>query len=74
MGSLGEAALEDGAEESGGLLPGCEEFALLPLSRGFAVVDCCRDGSGEGFAKAGIVDDIADGAGVGDDGACLCHD
>lgn len=68
MGFLGEAALEDGAEEGGGVLARLEEGPLAQLGFGLAVVVFGRKLARVGTAEAGVVDDAADGAGIVDDG------
>lgn len=68
MGFLGEAALEDGAEEGGGVLARLEEGPLAQLGFGLAVVVFGRKLARVGSAEAGVVDDAADGAGIVDDG------
>lgn len=74
MGFLGEAALEDGAEEGGGVLTRLEEGPLAQLGFGLAVVVFRRQLARIGLAEAGVVYDAADGAGVFDDGWFdFCH-
>ena len=74
MGFLGEAALEDGAEEGGGMLACREEGPLAQLGFGLAVVVFRRQLARIGLAEAGVVYDAADGAGVFDDGWFdFCH-
>lgn len=74
MGFLGEAALEDGAEEGGGMLARREEGPLAQLGLGLAVVVFRRQLTRVGLAEAGVVYDAADGAGVFDDGGFdFCH-
>lgn len=74
MGFLGEAALEDGAEEGGGMLTRLEESPLAQLGLGLAVVVFRRQLARIGLAEAGVVYDAADGAGVFDDGWFdFCH-
>ena len=74
MGFLGEAALEDGAEEGGGVLARFEEGPLAQLGLGLAVVVFRRQLARIGLAEAGVVYDAADGAGVFDDGWFdFCH-
>jgi len=68
VGFLGEAALEDGAEEGGGVLARLEEGPLAHLGFGLAVVVFRRQLTRIGSAEAGVVDDAADGAGIVDDG------
>lgn len=74
MGFLGEAALEDGAEEGGGALACREEGPLAQLGFGLAVVVFRRQQARVGLAEAGVVYGAADGAGVFDDGGFdFCH-
>lgn len=74
MGFLGEAALEDGAEEGGCMLARLEEGPLAQLGFGLAVVVFRRQLARIGSAEAGVVYDAADGAGVFDDGWFdFCH-
>lgn len=74
MGFLGEAALEDGAEEGGGMLARREEGPLAQLGFGLTVVVFRRQLARVGLAEAGVVYDAADGAGVFDDGGFdFCH-
>ena len=74
VGFLGEAALQDGAEEGGGGLPRLEECPLAQLGFGLAVVVFSRKLARVGVAEADVVYLAADGAGVLDKGGFdFCH-
>ena len=68
VGFLGEAALDDGTEERGGVLHSFEKGTLPQLRLGLLVVNLCRTATAKGFAEAGVIDTIVDSAGFLDDG------
>ena len=71
---LGEAPLEDGAEEGGGPLAGLEECPLPQLGFRLAVVVLSRQLARIGAPETGVVYLAAHGAGILDEGwFYLCH-
>ena len=74
VGLLGETALDDGAEDGGGVLHGLEERTLPQLCFRLVVVERCSLATAELLAEAGVEDTIADGARLLNDGwSYLCH-
>jgi len=62
VGLLGETALEDGAEDRGGVLHGLEERTLPQLCLRLVVVERCSLATAEQLAEACVIDAITDGA------------
>ena len=74
VGLLGEAALDDGAEDGGGVLHGLEERTLPQLCLRLVVVERCSLATAEQLAEACVEDAITDGASLLNDGwSYLCH-
>lgn len=74
VGLLGEAALDDGAEDGGGVLHGLEERSLPQLRLRLVVGERGSLATTELLAETGIVDTVADGARLLYDGWFhLCH-
>ena len=74
VGHLGEATLDDGAEDGGGVLHGLEERTLPQLCLRPVVSERRSLAAAELLAEAGIVDTVADGTGLLNDGwSYLCH-
>ena len=72
--NVGKAALDGGTEKRGGMLHGLEESALSELRFRFLVVDLRRTTTAKGLAEAGVIDAVADGARLLDDGWFdFCH-
>lgn len=71
---LGEAALDDGAEDGGGVLHGLEERTLPQLRLRLVVVERLGLAAAELLAKASVKDTVANGACLFDEGWFdLCH-
>ena len=62
VGFLGEAALDDGAEDGGGVLHGLEERTLPQLRLRLVVGERRSLAAAELLAEAGVEDTVADGA------------
>ncbi len=62
VGFLGEAALDDGAEDGGGVLHGLEERTLPQLRLRLVVVERRSLAATELLAQSGVIDTVADGA------------
>ena len=74
VGFLGEAALDDGAEDGGGVLHGLEERPLPQLRLRLVVGERRSLAAAELLAEAGVEDTVADGARLLNDGwSYLCH-
>ena len=74
VGFLGEAALNDRAEDGGGVLHGLEECPLPLLRLRLVVVERCSLATAEQLAETSVVDTVADGACLLNDGRFdLCH-
>ena len=74
MGLLGEAALDNRAEDGGGVLHSLEERTLPQLRLRLVVIERLGLAAAEQLAKASIVDTITDGARLLNDGRFdLCH-
>lgn len=68
VGLLGEAALDDGAEDGGGVLHGLEERTLPQLRLRLVVGERRSLAAAELLTETGIVDTVADGTGLLNDG------
>jgi len=74
VGHLGEAALDDGAGDGGGVLHGLEERTLPQLRLRLVVGERRGLAAAELLAEAGVEDTVADGACLLYDGwFYLCH-
>lgn len=74
VGFLGETALDDGAEDGGGVLHSLEERPLSQLRLRLVVVERCSLAAAELLAEACVEDTVADGACLLNDGWFdLCH-
>ena len=74
VGLLGEAALDDRAEDGGGVLHGLEKRPLSQLCLRLVVIERRGLATAELLAKAGVIDAIADGACLLNKGFFyLCH-
>lgn len=62
VGFLGEAALDDRAEDGGGVLHGLEECPLPQLRLRLVVGERLSLATAEQLAEAGVIDTVADGA------------
>lgn len=62
VGFLGEAALDDGAEDGGGVLHGLEERPLPQLRLRLVVIERLGLAAAEQLAEACVIDAITDGA------------
>ena len=74
VGFLGEAALDDGAEDGGGVLHGLEKRTLPQLCLRLVVVERRGLAATELLAETGVEDTVTDGACLLNDGWFdLCH-